>query len=90
MKQDVKGSPGFDCEKEESVAGFFGVDLHPSEDGKIELLQTGLTDHVKDALNIEGEVGSAKTPAQLGEIRKDICREQRKDTWSHPSVIGMI
>jgi hypothetical protein len=76
---------------EDDYAGFLGIDIRRNEDGTIELLQTGLIDRILAALNmIDADVTIRQEPAAKEPLGKDVEGPQRKESWSYPSLIGMM
>jgi hypothetical protein len=81
---------GLDFNIEDDVAGFLGVLIaRDKKGGTVELTQTGLTDRIVKALGLEG-ARAKKTPAEHGALPKDADGEPRNETWSYPSVVGMM
>jgi transposase InsO family protein len=78
-----------DLEVESDVSGFLGVLIDRREDGSIELTQTGLTDRVITSMGLEG-ANIKKTPAEHTGLGADIAGEPCNETFSYPSVIGML
>ena len=74
---------------ENEMAGFLGVDIVHHEDGSIELLQTGLIDRIIIALGLEG-AKPKKTPAEFGALGSDKDGPACNETFSYPSIIGMM
>ena len=86
-----KSLHSFQIRVESDYAGFLGIDIHRNEDGTIELLQIGLIDRILAALNLEDDDVAIKLePASKEPLGKDEHGPPRKETWSYPSVIGML
>ncbi len=76
-------------EEEEDVAGFLGVHIDRSEEGKIKLTQTGLNNCIITALGIESK-GDKKTPAKYGCLGADKEGEEAAGLYGYTSVVGML
>ncbi len=76
-------------EVEADAAGFLGIELKKLDDGTIELLQTGLIDRI---INVTGmnDCAGKSTPAEKMPLGKDLEGEPCQESWSYPSVIGML
>jgi hypothetical protein len=81
----------FQLSKEEDYAGFLGISIDKSTDGLIELTQTGLIDRILSALNLNQDNASVRTePASPNPLGKEEDSPPRKESWSYPSIIGMM
>ena len=61
------------------------------DDGRIELIQTGLIDRIISALNLsDKDVTIRHTSADKGPLGKDENGPRRIESWSYPSLIGML
>jgi len=71
--------------------GFLGVKMTKTSDGKIELTQTGLTDRIIEALDLDSKLSTSKwTPAEHAPLTKDVEREPPQGSFSYSSVVGML
>ena len=76
---------------EDDYAGFLGIDIKRHKDGRIELLQIGLIDRILVALNLDGDdVITRLEPAAKETLGKDENGPKRMESWSYPSIIGML
>jgi transposase InsO family protein len=77
--------------KEDSAAGFLGVDMKESKDGSLTLTQSGLTERVIKALGLHSQYSTKKdTPAETSPLPKDSNGEPADPTINYASVIGML
>jgi hypothetical protein len=75
---------------EDDIAGFLGILIvWDKEKGTIKLTQTGLTNQIIKALGLEG-AWTKQTPVTHGALPKDQNSEPWNETWSYPSVVGMM
>ena len=76
---------------EDDYAGFLGIDIKRKDDGTIELVQKGLIDRILKALSLGDEdVTTRLEPAAKEPLGKDEEGPPRKESWSYPSLIGMM
>ncbi len=76
---------------EEDYAGFLGIDIKKHKDGSIELVQLGLIDRILTALNLsDDDVTTRLEPAGKEPLGKDEDGPSRKESWSYPSLVGML
>jgi hypothetical protein len=76
---------------EDDYAGFLGIDIRRNDDGTIELIQIGLIDRVLKALGLDDDdVTTRLEPAAKETLGKDEEGPPRKESWSYPSLIGMM
>jgi hypothetical protein len=78
-----------DLNIEDDVAGFLGILMEHQEDGSIELKQAGLIDRILAVMGLK-DSEEKSTPADAKPIGKDENGTQCSETWSYPSVIGML
>jgi hypothetical protein len=77
--------------KEDSAAGFLGVDMKESNDGSLTLTQSGLTERVIEALGLHSHYSTKKdTPAETSPPPKDQNGEPADPTNNYASIIGML
>ena len=77
--------------KEDSTAGFLGVDMKEGPDGSLTLTQTGLIDRIISALGLHSSYSTKKdTPAETAPLPKDANGEPADPTFNYPSIIGML
>ena len=82
---------GLILEQEFDAAGYFGVKMTKTEDGHIEMKQTGLIDRVIEALGLDSKLSTSKcTPAEAMPLTYDKNSESPKGSFSYSSVIGML
>ena len=79
---------GFELTREGSFAEFLGIKFTQEED-TIELTQTGLIDKIVAATNLTS-CKPNKTPALQLALGSDPDGEPMSETWSYPSIIGML
>jgi Reverse transcriptase (RNA-dependent DNA polymerase). len=76
---------------ESDYAGFLGIDIHKRDDGTLELKQTGLIQRILRALNLHSDdVTTRLEPASKEPLGKDENGPPRQESWSYPSLIGML
>jgi hypothetical protein len=76
---------------EDDYAGFLGIDIKRHDDGTIELVQTGLIDRILKALNLDNDDVTVRLePAAKEALGKNEDGPPRKESWSYPSLIGMM
>lgn len=83
----------FTLNVESDYEGFLGIDIRPSKTvtGALELLQIGLIDRIITALDLDDDdVAIRKEPAAAIPIGKDESGPPRRESWSYPSVVGML
>ena len=94
LKNDLSdGKEVFLLDVEDNYAGFLGIDISESKtvEGAVKLLQTGLTDRILAALNLnDGDVVIRMEPASSTPFTKDENGPPRKEHWSYASIIGML
>ena len=75
---------------EDDYAGFLGIYIHKIE-FVIELSQTGLIDRIIQALGLDTDLTTIRTePASTTPLEKETTGAPRKETWSYPSIIGLM
>ena len=76
---------------EDDYAGFLGINIKRHDDGTIELVQTGLIDRILKALNLDNDDVTVRLePAAKEALGKNEDGPPRKESWSYPSLIGMM
>jgi hypothetical protein len=76
--------------KEGTAEGYLGVDIQ-REEGKITLLQEGLTKRIIEALGLSSKYStSVETPAESGALGKDVNGMEASGSINYPSVVGML
>ncbi len=76
--------------KEGTAEGYLGVDIQ-KEEGKITLIQEGLTKHIIKALGLSSKYSTlVKTPAESGALGKDVDGKDASGSINYPSVVGML
>eukprot|EP00956_Cyclotella_meneghiniana_P001084 scaffold1265_cov38-Cyclotella_meneghiniana.AAC.11 len=82
---------GFLLEEEGDAAGYLGVEMTKTEEGLLEMKQTGLIDRVLDALGLDTKYATSKwTPAEGKPLTKDETGEPPQSSSSYSSVVGML
>ena len=82
---------GLLLEQEDDAAGFLGVNMSRTEEGLIEMKQTGLIDRVLDALGLDSKLATNKwTPAEAKPLTRDVDGEPCQGSFSYSSVVGML
>lgn len=80
-----------DLEQEDDAAGFLGVRLEKTEDGLIEMKQTGLIDRIIETLGLDkGMVNGKATPAESVPLVKDEDGDPAVGDFNYASVVGML
>ena len=75
--------------QESDIAGFLGIDIRKHDNGTIELVQSGLIKRILRVMKLEDSAGKP-TPAASKPLGKDDDGPNRVETWSYPSVVGMM
>jgi Reverse transcriptase (RNA-dependent DNA polymerase) len=79
-----------DLEEEDDVAGFLGVNVErDSKSGEIRMTQVGLINRIIEALGCDN-LPRKKTPAEYGALGTDKDGDPPQESFSYPSVIGML
>ena len=78
----------FDLKVEGTVDAFLGVEVLEHKKGRL-ARQSGLTERVISAVDMV-DANSVKTPALTMGLGADVGGAPRKESWSYPSVIGML
>ena len=82
---------GLLLEQEDDAAGFLGVKMTRTEEGLLEMKQTGLIDRILDALGLDSKLATNKwTPAESKPLTRDVDGEPCQGTFSYASVVGMM
>ena len=78
-------------EQEDNAAGFLGVKMTRTEEGLLEMKQTGLIDRIIDALGLDLKLSTNKwTPAEAKPLTRDEDGEPCQGSFSYASVVGMM
>ena len=79
---------GFELQKEGDFSEFLGIKFEHNKDGSIELTQRGLIDKILEATGmVDSKPNLLPASAPLG---ADIDGPLMNETWSYPSVVGML
>ncbi|KAL7489424.1 hypothetical protein ACHAW6_015024 [Cyclotella cf. meneghiniana] len=82
---------GLLLEQEDDSAGFLGVKMTKTEDGHIEMKQTGLIDRIVEALGLDSKMVTPKwTPAEATPLMRDEDGEPPQGAFCYVSVVGML
>eukprot|EP00956_Cyclotella_meneghiniana_P015936 scaffold24808_cov102-Cyclotella_meneghiniana.AAC.1 len=82
---------GLLLEEEGDAAGYLGVEMTKTEEGLIEMKQTGLIDRVLEALGLDTKYATNKwTPAEGKPLTKNENGEPPQGSFSYSSVVGML
>eukprot|EP00956_Cyclotella_meneghiniana_P032322 scaffold88264_cov32-Cyclotella_meneghiniana.AAC.1 len=82
---------GLLLEEEGDAAGYLGVEMTKTEEGLIEMKQTGLIDRVLEALGLDTKYATNKwTPAEGKPLTKDENGKPPQGSFSYSSVVGML
>ena len=82
---------GLLLEQEDDAAGFLGVNLTKTDDGRIEMKQTGLIDRIIETLGLDSKMSTSKwTPAEGTPLVRDEEGEPFRGDFSYSSAIGML
>ena len=82
---------GLLLEEEDDAAGFLGVTLGKTDEGLIEMKQTGLTDRVIEALGLDTKMSTSKwTPSEASPLVRNEAGEAASGDFSYSSVVGML
>ena len=78
-------------EQEGDAAGFLGVQMTKTENGLLEMKQTGLIDRILEALGLDTKHVTPKmTPAESKPLVRDEFGELPQGSFSYSSVVGMM
>ena len=88
----LKNKCSLDLNVEEDVAGYLGVNIDRSEDGRIEVTQKGLIDRiiVSLGLNATSSNKAAAIPAESRALGTDSEGTPCQETFNYASVVGMM
>jgi hypothetical protein len=76
--------------KEGTAEGYLGVDIQ-KEEGKITLIQEGLTKCIIEVLGLSSKYStSVETPAESGALGKDVDGIDASGSINYPSIVGML
>ena len=65
--------------------------MNRTDEGNIELKQTGLIDRIIEALGLDTKLATTKwTPAEAKPLTKDVDGEPPQGSFSYSSVVGML
>ena len=82
---------GLLLEEEGDAAGYLGVEMTKTEEGLIEMKQTGLIDRVLEALGLDSKYATNKwTPSEGKPLTRDEKGELPQGSFSYSSVVGML
>ena len=82
---------GLLLEEEGDAAGYLGIEMTKTEEGLIEMKQTGLIDRVLEALGLGTKYATNKwTPAEGKTLTRDENGEPPQGLFSYSSVVGML
>ena len=82
---------GLLLEEEDDAAGFLGVEMSRTEEGFMEMKQTGLIDRILEALGLDSKLATNKwTSAEPKPLTRDCDGEGLQGSFSYSSVFGMI
>jgi hypothetical protein len=82
---------GLLLEQEDDAAGLLGVTMTRTEEGLLEMKQTGLIDRILDALGLDSKLSTNKwTPAETKLLTCDTDGEPIQGSYSYASVVGMM
>jgi hypothetical protein len=78
-------------EQEDDAAGFLGVKMSRTEEGLLEMKQTGLIDRIINTLGLDSKLSTNKwTPAESKPLTRDEDGEPCQGSFSDASVVGMM
>ena len=80
---------GFELSREASFSEFLGIKYNELTDGSISMTQKGLINKIIAATNMEG-CNPKHTPALKAALGLDPDGAPMSESWSYPSVIGML
>ena len=75
--------------REDDAFHFLGVEVVHHDDGRVELLQKGLISKVLKTMDMEN-AHTECTPASNAPLGTDADGEPFVESWSYPSVVGML
>jgi hypothetical protein len=82
---------GLLLEEEDDAAGFLGVEMSRTEEGFMEMKQTGLIDRILEALGLDSKLATNKwTPAEAKPLIRDEEGKGPQGSYSYASVVGML
>ena len=82
---------GLLLEQEDDAAGFLGVRMTKTDEGFLEMKQTGLIDRILEALGLDSKLAKNKyTPAEATPLTRDEDSEGPQGSFSYASVVGML
>lgn len=82
---------GVELEEEGDAAGFLGVELSRTDDGRIHMVQTGLIRKIIETIGLSLSESTPKgTPAERKPLVKDLDGEPPQESFNYASVVGML
>ncbi len=82
---------GLILEQEDDAAGFLGVRMTQTEEGLLEMKQTGLIEKILDALGLDSKLSTNKwTLVETKPLACDVDGESFQGSYSYVSVVGMM
>jgi hypothetical protein len=82
---------GLLLEQEDDAAGYLGVRMTKTDEGYLEMKQTGLIDRILEALGLDNKMATPKwTPAESQPLTKDSDGEGPQGSFTYASVVGMM
>lgn len=82
---------GLLLEQEDDAAGYLGVNMSKTDEGFLEMKQTGLIDRILEALGLDSKMAKNKyTPAESTPLTRDEDGEGPQGSFSYASVVGML
>jgi hypothetical protein len=86
---DALNDKGFELTREQSFSEFLGIKYEELSDGSISMTQKGLISKIIAAADMEG-CNPKHTPAPKAALGLDPDGETMNETWSYPSIVGML
>jgi len=80
---------GFSLDRDGNLTSFLGIGCTKNPDGSITMLQTSLIDKVLETTNMT-DCNPNWVPASVEALGKDPDEAPMDETWSYPSVVGML
>ena len=80
---------GFDLTQDESFSEYLGISIERDGNNTFTLTQSGLIEKILSATGLE-DCSPNRVPATQLALATDPTGEEMSETWSYPSVIGML
>ncbi len=82
---------GLLLEQEDDVTGFLGVMMTRTEEGLLEMSQTGIINRMLNALGLDSKLSTNKwMPVEAKPLTHEVDGEPCQGSFSYSSIVGMM